>query len=123
MLFVARALIIGLGSRVVVDGTARIVLGNARYLFVVEIRDAFALLLPFTRKRGDASGARRRARGERECESENERCLFVETDRHGSLVVNYYGNWRCKTRDRAPRCRSDGSRVIARSRESRRKKI
>lgn len=76
MLFVARALIIGLGSRVVVDGTARIVHGNARPVRCRNsgrVRVAFAVYAE-TRRR--ERGARRRARGERESESENERCVY-----------------------------------------------
>lgn len=104
MLFVARALIIGLGSRVVANGTARIVHGNARPVRCRNsglVRVAFAVYAETRRRERGTEASARRARGERESESENERCLFVETDRHGSLVVNYYGNWRCKTRDRA----------------------
>lgn len=75
MLFVARALIIGLGSRVVVDGTARIVLGNARPVRCRNsgrVRVAVAVYAETRRRERGTEASARRAR-----ERERERAVFI----------------------------------------------
>lgn len=88
MPFVARALIIGLGSRVVANGTARIVLGNARPVRrrnSGRVRAALAVYAE-TRRRERGTEASARARRARERERERERAVFIRGNRQTRLV-------------------------------------